>query len=164
MTTSIAVYPGTFDPLTNGHVDIVKRSLKIFDKVILAIACNSKKQAFFTVEERMELIHKVLGEEKNLEITHFEGLTSDFCIERGATTIIRGLRAVADFDYEYAISLLNKKLAPDVETVFLMASGENSFISSSMVKEVARYGKTVENYVPEVINAALLKKFKEQTI
>jgi pantetheine-phosphate adenylyltransferase len=164
MNKSIAVYPGTFDPLTNGHVDIVKRSLKIFDKVILAIAINSKKQALFSVDERMELINNVLGDEQNLEITHFVGLTSDFCLETGATTIIRGLRAVADFDYEYAISLLNKKLAPGVETVFLMASGENSFISSSMVKEVARYGKTVENYVPEVINSALLRKYNEQQI
>lgn len=157
----LAVYPGTFDPLTNGHVDIVKRALKIFDKVILAIAHNSKKQAFFTIEERIGLISQVLGSEPNLEITSFQGLTSDYCEEKGATAIIRGLRAVADFDYEYAISLLNKKLSPEVETVFFMASGENSFISSSMVKEVARYGKTVENYVPEVVNDALLKKFKE---
>jgi len=162
MKGSIAVYPGTFDPLTNGHVDIVKRSLKIFDKVILAIAYNSKKQNFFTVEERLELIQKVLGKENNLEITYFEGLTAEFCLKKGATTIIRGLRAVADFDYEYAIALLNKKLAPEVETIFLMASGENSFISSSMVKEVARYGRTVENYVPEVINEALMKKFNEK--
>jgi pantetheine-phosphate adenylyltransferase len=161
MKKTLAVYPGTFDPLTNGHVDIVKRALKIFDKVVLAIAFNSKKQAFFTVEERMQLISQVLGAELNLEITSFQGLTSDYCKEKGATAIIRGLRAVADFDYEYAISLLNKKLAPQIETVFFMASGENSFISSSMVKEVARYGKTVENYVPEVINEALLKKFKE---
>lgn len=160
MKERIAVYPGTFDPLTNGHVDIVKRALKLFDKVILAIATNSKKQTLFTVEERLELITKVLGNLENLEITHFNTLTAEFCSQKGAITIIRGLRAVVDFDYEYAISLLNKKLAPNVETVFLMASSENSFISSSMVKEVARYGKSVESYVPEIINEAIMKKFQ----
>lgn len=160
MNETIAVYPGTFDPLTNGHVDILKRALKIFDKVILAIATNSKKQTLFTLEERLELIKQVLGSIENLEITYFHSLTAEFCIEKKATAIIRGLRAVADFDYEYAISLLNKKLAPNVETVFLMASSENSFISSSMVKEIARYGKSVEGYVPDIFNEAIMKKFK----
>jgi pantetheine-phosphate adenylyltransferase len=161
MKSKIAVYPGTFDPLTNGHVDIVKRSLALFDQVIIAVAVNSKKQSLFSVVERIALIEKVLKDEKKLIVTQLEGLTADFCKEKGAVAIIRGLRAVADFDYEYAISILNKKLASDVDTVFFMASGENSFISSSMVKEVARYGKNVNDYVPEEINIALIEKYKQ---
>ena len=161
MKSKIAVYPGTFDPLTNGHVDIVKRSLALFDKVIIAVAINSKKQSLFSVEERIALIEKVLKDEKKLIVTQLEGLTADFCKEKGAVAIIRGLRAVADFDYEYAISILNKKLASEVDTVFFMASGENSFISSSMVKEVARYGKNVNDYVPEEVNIALIEKYKQ---
>jgi len=161
MKSKIAVYPGTFDPLTNGHVDIVKRSLALFDNVIIAVAVNSKKQSLFSVEERIALIENVLKDEKKLIVTQLEGLTADFCKEKGAVAIIRGLRAVADFDYEYAISILNKKLASDVDTVFFMASGENSFISSSMVKEVARYGKNVNDYVPEEVNSALIEKYKQ---
>jgi pantetheine-phosphate adenylyltransferase len=161
MKSKIAVYPGTFDPLTNGHVDIVKRSLALFDQVIIAVAVNSKKQSLFSVVERIALIEKVLKDEKKLIVTQLEGLTADFCKEKGAVAIIRGLRAVADFDYEYAISILNKKLASDVDTVFFMASGENSFISSSMVKEVARYGKNVNDYVPEEITIALIEKYKQ---
>ncbi len=161
MKTKIAVYPGTFDPLTNGHVDIVKRSLSLFDNVIIAVAVNSKKQSLFSVEERIALIQKVLKNEGKLIVTQLEGLTADFCREKGAVAIIRGLRAVADFDYEYAISILNKKLATEVDTVFFMASGENSFISSSMVKEVARYGKNVNDYVPEEVNIALIEKYKQ---
>jgi len=161
MKSKIAVYPGTFDPLTNGHVDIVKRSLALFDKVIIAVAINSKKQSLFSVEERIALIEKVLKDETKLIVTQLEGLTADFCKEKGAVAIIRGLRAVADFDYEYAISILNKKLASEVDTVFFMASGENSFISSSMVKEVARYGKNVNDYVPEEVNIALIEKYKQ---
>lgn len=157
----IAVYPGTFDPLTNGHVDIVKRSLALFDEVIVAVARNSKKQTLFSVEERISLISMVLREETNIIVTQLEGLTADFCRDKSAVAIIRGLRAVADFDYEYAISILNKKLASEVDTVFFMASGENSFISSSMVKEVAKYGKNVNDYVPREVNLALIEKFKQ---
>ena len=158
---TLAVYPGTFDPLTNGHVDIVKRSLALFEKVIVAVAVNSKKQSLFTVDERIHLIKTVLKDEENLIVTQLEGLTADFCKQMGAVAIIRGLRAVADFDYEYAISILNRKLAPEVDTVFFMASGENSFISSSMVKEVARYDKNVNDYVPREVNIALIEKYKQ---
>jgi|LauGreDrversion2_5_1035112.scaffolds.fasta_scaffold93766_2 pantetheine-phosphate adenylyltransferase len=158
---TLAVYPGTFDPLTNGHVDIVKRSLALFEKVIVAVAVNSKKQSLFSVDERIHLIKTVLKDEENLIVTQLEGLTADFCKQMGAVAIIRGLRAVADFDYEYAISILNRKLAPEVDTVFFMASGENSFISSSMVKEVARYSKNVNDYVPREVNIALIEKYKQ---
>ncbi|HMV44430.1 MAG TPA: pantetheine-phosphate adenylyltransferase [Leptospiraceae bacterium] len=161
----LAVYPGAFDPMTNGHIDIARRALNLFDTVIIAVATNSKKQSLFSIEERIDLIHHVITDlgidESRLEVTTFNGLTVDFCEERGASAIIRGLRAVTDFDYEYAISLMNKKLAPELETVFFMASGDNSFVSSSIVKEVARHGRSVAGHVHEIINEALLKKFKE---
>lgn len=161
---SIAIYPGSFDPFTNGHVDIVKRSLSLFEKVIIAVAVNSNKSCFFTIEERVDLIRNVVGKWENIEVDTFPGLLVDYCIEKESTAIIRGLRAVTDFDYEYAISLMNKKLAPDVETIFLMASQENSYISSTIVKEVTRHGRDVGNHVPEVVNKALLKKYSEKKI
>lgn len=158
----IAVYPGSFDPLTMGHVDIINRALIIFDKIIIGVAVNSRKQGLFSTEERIDMITKVLGSNPNVETAAFSGLTIDFCREKGARAIIRGLRAVTDFDYEYAISLMNKSLSPDVETVFFMASGENSYISSSIVKEVAaRHGRQVLNHVPEAVNDALMKKYQE---
>jgi pantetheine-phosphate adenylyltransferase len=160
-----AVYPGSFDPITNGHIDIAKRALSIFDKVIIGVTANSKKEPFFSTEERIELIHHIfadLGIDKSkLEVESFEGLTVDFCVAKKATSIIRGLRAVTDFEYEYAISLMNRKLAPEVETVFLMAAAEYSFVSSSIVKEVARHGRQVGAHVHEFTNQALLKKFKQ---
>jgi pantetheine-phosphate adenylyltransferase len=160
----IAVYPGSFDPITNGHIDIAKRALNIFDKLIIGVAINSKKQSLFSLEERIELINNILVDLKidtsRIEVTNFKILTVDFCIQKNATAIIRGLRAVTDFDYEYAISLMNKKLSSDVETVFFMASGENSFVSSSIVKEVARHGRSVSEHVHEFVNNALLNKFK----
>lgn len=150
----LAIYPGSFDPLTNGHLDILQRSLGLFDKVIIAIAVNSNKSTLFSIEERLEFIHKVTQGLKGLEVDTFQGLTVDYCNKVGANSIIRGLRAVTDFDYEYAISLMNKKLAPNVETVFLMSSSEYSFISSTIVKEVARHGRDVSNQVPEIVSKA----------
>ncbi|EKR62657.1 MULTISPECIES: pantetheine-phosphate adenylyltransferase [Leptospira] len=157
----LAIYPGSFDPLTNGHLDILQRSLGLFDKVIIAIAVNSNKSTLFSIEERLEFIHKVTQGLKGLEVDTFQGLTVDYCNKVGANSIIRGLRAVTDFDYEYAISLMNKKLAPNVETVFLMSSSEYSFISSTIVKEVARHGRDVSNQVPEIVSKALLKKLSQ---
>ncbi|MCG6169570.1 pantetheine-phosphate adenylyltransferase [Leptospira sp. FAT2] len=157
----LAIYPGSFDPLTNGHLDILQRSLGLFDKVIIAIAVNSNKSTLFSVEERLGFIREVTKGIKDLEIDTFQGLTVDYCTKVGAKSIIRGLRAVTDFDYEYAISLMNKKLAPDVETVFLMSSSEYSFISSTIVKEVARHGRDVSNQVPEIVSKALLKKLSQ---
>jgi pantetheine-phosphate adenylyltransferase len=161
----IAVYPGSFDPITNGHIDIAKRALSVFDKVIIGITANSKKQSLFTPEERIDLINHIIEDLKidssKIEVCTFEGLTVDFCAKKNASSIIRGLRAVTDFDYEYAISLMNRKLAPNVETIFLMASGENSYVSSSIVKEVARHGRSVSDHVHEFINKALLDKFNQ---
>ena len=158
----IAIYPGSFDPITNGHIDIAKRALTLFDTVVVGIAINSNKQTLFSKEERLELIRNSLGDWDRIEIQSFEGLTVEFAQKIGANAIVRGLRAVSDFDYEYAISLVNKKLAPDVETVFLMASNDYSFISSTIVKEVARHGREVSMQVPDVVSKALIKKYKDK--
>lgn len=155
----IFIYPGSFDPFTNGHLDIVERALALCDHLIVAIAVNSAKKTLFTLEERKDLIERVLGERKNLEVTFFEGLLVDYASTRQATAIVRGIRAVTDFDYEYAMSQLNHDLNPAIETIFLLASKEFSFLSSTMLKEVARYGSSVKNHAPEVVNHALLMKY-----
>lgn len=159
----LAIYPGSFDPLTNGHIDLIRRALQLFDRVIVAVATNSRKNTLFSVDERVELIREVMKgfDQERIEIDVFSGLTVDYARKQGSRVIIRGLRAVTDFDYEYAISLMNSKLAPEIETVFLMASNEHSFISSTIVKEVARHGRAVSNQVPEIINKALLLKYEE---
>jgi pantetheine-phosphate adenylyltransferase len=161
----VAVYPGSFDPITNGHLDIARRAAGIFDKVIIAITSNSKKQSLFSIEERIELTNQVLVDSKldrkRILVESFTGLTIDFCKQKKASAIIRGLRAVTDFDYESAISLMNQKLDSDVETIFLISSAEYSFISSSIVKEVAKHGRSVSGHVHEKINLALLEKFKQ---
>lgn len=159
----IAVYPGSFDPITNGHLDIISRAKEIFDKVYIAIAVNSSKKTLFTMEERKELIEKVIQNDKSLngkvEVVIFTGLLTTFARDINATAIVRGIRAVTDFDYEYAIYQVNRELAPNVDTVFLLASKENSFISSTIIKELARYGRILEQYAPKEVNEALLKKF-----
>lgn len=159
----IAVYPGSFDPITNGHLDIVQRALEIFDKIYIAIAINSSKKTLFSLEERKELIEKVIQSREKfinkVEVVVFTNLLVNFAKEIQANAIIRGIRAVTDFEYEYAIYQVNRELAPEIDTIFLMASREYSFISSSIIKEVARYGKILENYAPKEVNEALIKKF-----
>jgi pantetheine-phosphate adenylyltransferase len=160
MCETVAVYPGTFDPITYGHIDIINRAVNLFDRLIIAVATNSKKVSLFSIDERISLIQKIYEENHKIEIDTFSGLTVDYCKKRNSNVMIRGLRAVTDFDYEYAIAIMNRKLAPDIETMFLMASGEHSFISSTIVKEVARHGHSVINQVPSIVDEALLKKFK----
>lgn len=157
---NIAVYPGSFDPFTNGHLDIIRRAFPLFDEIIIAVAANSKKTSLFSPEERVEMIGHVFQGWDKIKIDTFQGLTVDYCKSKGSKVILRGLRAVTDFDYEYAISLMNKKLAPDIETFFLMADNEYSFVSSTIVKEVARHGRAVSNQVPEVVEQALARKFE----
>jgi pantetheine-phosphate adenylyltransferase len=155
----IAVYPGSFDPITKGHVDILRRALGLFDKVIVALAENVRKQALFTLAERAEMIRESVDGDGRVEIDSFEGLLVDYARRRGARAVIRGLRAIADFEYEFQFAHMNRHLAPDVETVFLMTSEESFYVSSSLVKEVAAMGGDITRLVPAAVVAALEKKF-----
>ena len=158
---SLAVYPGTFDPITNGHVDILRRSLKIFDRVVVALAENVRKAPLFSLDQRRQLITDALGQDARLEVDAFQGLLADYCRRRGATVVIRGLRALADFEYEFQSAHMNRRLAPDVETLFLMTSEESFYVSSSLVKEVALMGGDVSGLVPAGVAAALTEKRKQ---
>ena len=159
-SNSIAVYPGTFDPITNGHLDILQRALGIFSRVIVTIAPNVRKNPLFSTDERMQFIRDALPKHASqLEFAVFEGLLVDFCRERGATVIVRGLRALADFEYEFQFAHMNRRLAPDLDTMFLMTGEENFYVSSSLVKEVASLGGDVTGLVPDNVRAALLRKY-----
>lgn len=155
---SLAVYPGTFDPITNGHVDILRRSLKIFGRVVVALADNVRKTPLFSLAERRTLITEALGADPRLEVDAFQGLLADYCRKRGANVVIRGLRALADFEYEFQSAHMNRRLAPDVETMFLMTGEESFYVSSSLVKEVALMGGDVSRMVPPGVAAALAQK------
>ena len=155
----IAICPGSFDPVTNGHLDIISRSARIFDKLYVVVLNNSAKNPLFTVEERMELIREATKEYKNVEVDCFTGLLVDYAKKVGAIANIRGLRAVSDFEYEMQNSSMNRLLHPDLETFFIMTRNKNSFLSSSIVKEVAKYGADISQLVPEVVEKALKEKF-----
>lgn len=154
------VYAGTFDPVTNGHIDLVERATKLFDKVIIAIARSEKKSPMFTMEERVDLCQKALTGMEGIEVCGFAVLLADFARQRNAT-ILRGLRAVSDFEYEFQLASMNRAIYPDVETVFLTPADHLSYISSSLVKEIASLGGDVGNFVPKVVNEALLERFAE---
>jgi pantetheine-phosphate adenylyltransferase len=158
---SLAVYPGTFDPITNGHVDILRRSLKIFDRVVVALADNVRKTPLFSLEERRAMITEALGGDPRIEVDAFQGLLAEYCQRRGATVVIRGLRALADFEYEFQLTHMNRRLAPDVETLFLMTGEESFYVSSSLVKEVGLMGGDVTRMVPPSVAAALTQKRKQ---
>jgi pantetheine-phosphate adenylyltransferase len=161
---TLAVYPGTFDPITNGHADILRRSLKIFDKVVVALAENVRKEPLFSLEQRRTLIAGALDGHARLEVDAFSGLLADYCRKRGATVVIRGLRALADFEYEFQLAHMNRRLAPDVETLFLMTGEESFYVSSSLVKEVALMGGDVSGLVPPGVVAALAEKRKQGVV
>lgn len=144
----IAVYPGSFDPVTNGHLDIIRRAAQIFDKVIVAVSVNSQKKPLFTIEERMKLLKFVTKEIAHVEVSTFNGLLANFVEENHAKVIIKGLRAVSDFEYEFQMALMNKKLNPETETLFMMTSQEYSYLSSNIVKEVGQLGGSLEGLVP----------------
>ncbi len=146
-----AVYPGSFDPFTNGHLDIVERSIRVVDSLTIAVLKNTSKKSLFSPEERVEIIQEVLKDYPQVKVQTFEGLLVDFCRAHNTRIVIRGLRAVSDFDYEHAIFLMNRKLLPDLETMFLMAGSDNSFISSTIVKEVAYFGGNIADQVPAIV-------------
>lgn len=158
----IGIYPGSFDPLTCGHLDIIKRATQLFDKLIVAIARNSEKFPLFAVEERLAMLQECCKDISKVEITSFDGLLAEYCKKNNINFIVRGLRAIVDFEYEYAIALMNKELAPSVETVFLMSKSEFSFVSSKMVKEVASYGGDIARLVPHFVSSKLKEKFQSQ--
>ena len=160
MSEKIAVVPGSFDPITNGHLDIIKRAADVFDTVYVAVLNNSSKNPLFTVEERIELIDQVTKQFTNIRIESSSGLLINYAQEKNAKAIVRGLRAVSDFEYEMQITSMNRVLDENIETFFIMTKNQYSFLSSSIVKEVAKYGGNVSELVPVVVEQALKEKFK----
>lgn len=158
---NIGIYPGSFDPITNGHIDIIERSSKLFDRLIVAVLTNPRKEPLFTVEERIFMIRESIKHVSNVDIENFDGLLVDFARLKKAKVIVKGLRAVSDFEYELQMALMNKKLETDIETIFIMASSRYSYLSSSVVKEVASFGGCVASLVPPVVEKQLKKKFGE---
>jgi pantetheine-phosphate adenylyltransferase len=156
-----AIYPGSFDPVTNGHLDVIDRARKLFDEVIVAVAHNDQKQPLFTLEERLELLQGTIGKLDNVEIAPLDGLLVDFALARKATAVIRGLRAVSDFEFEFQMALMNRKLEATVETIFLMPKEEYTYLSSRIVKEIARLGGDVGEFLPAQVAAALRAKLRK---
>lgn len=155
----IAIYPGSFDPVTLGHIDITKRGLKLFDRIIVTILINPSKKSLFTIDERLEMLNESLAGMENIEFDTYDGLLVDYAHQRGAQAILRGMRAVSDFEYEFQLALMNRKLNRDVETVFFMTGLRWIFTSSSIIKEAARFGGDVSDMVPPCVNKRLKAKF-----
>ena len=158
--TQLAIYPGSFDPITHGHEDLIRRSLVFADKVIVAVATQVSKQPLFTLEERCDLVAQVLGRDARFEVRSFDGLLVNFARTVGAKMIVRGLRYVSDFEYEYQMALMNRKLAPEIETLFLVPAFDLTYLSSSLVREVARFGGDVKDLVHPAVSRALVAKTK----
>lgn len=154
------IYPGSFDPVTYGHLDIIERCSNKFEKVIVAVLNNTSKNVLFTVEERVEMLEKTIGKYDNVEIDMFSGLLIDYAKKKNITTMVRGLRAVSDFEYEMQMALANRKLFPDIETLFMVSSSDYTYLSSSLVKEIAMFDGDVSCLVPKVVNEALKEKLK----
>ena len=155
----IAVYPGTFDPITNGHIDIINRGLRIFDKIIVTVAVNPGKSPLFNLEERIEMIEQSVGNVENVEVAQFQGLIADYLKSVDAIAMIRGLRAISDFEYEFQMSLMNRKLNDKVETVFLMPAQEYIHLNSTLIKEVSSFNGDITEYVPKNVEDKLNEKF-----
>ena len=163
MKDNIAICPGSFDPITIGHVDIITRSAKMFSKVIVVVMSNvHKKSGSFSVDERVEMIRKSVAHIPNVEVDHYEGLLADYAAQKNASAIVKGLRAVTDFEYEFQMALTNKKLNPNVETLFLTTSAENMYLSSSMVKQIASMGGDVTEFVPSAIHNDILARLRKE--
>ena len=155
-----AIYPGSFDPVTNGHLDVIGRARKLFDEIVVAVAHNDEKQALFSLDERLALLHEALDKIDNVRIAQFDGLLVEFAVAQKAKAVIRGLRAVSDFEFEFQMALMNRKLEGEVETIFLMPKEEYTYLSSRLVKEIGRLGGDVSKFVPGPVAGALGKKFK----
>lgn len=156
---AVAIYPGSFDPVTSGHLDVIERAAHLFDEVIVAVAPNLQKQNLFTNDERLEMLRQVCADFPNISVDSFSGLLVNYAGARGARCIIKGLRAVSDFEYELQMAQLNRRLAPDIHTVFLMTTTEHSFLSSSIVKEIARLGGDIRGLVPPAVEPYLESRF-----
>jgi len=154
----LALFPASFDPLTNGHLDIVERSLALFDELVLGLAVNVAKNETFNLEERLDMLQAVLGNEPRVRITTFDTLTVDFAREIGARVVIRGVRAMSDFEYEFEMALMNKHLYPEIETIFMMSSQRYLYVSSSRLKELVRFGRDVGEFVPPIVGKRLREK------
>jgi len=154
-----AVYPGSFDPVTNGHLDVIERARKLFDEVIVAVAQNDEKEALFSLEERLQFLQDSIGKIDMVRIAQFDGLLVEFATAQKASAVIRGLRAVSDFEFEFQMALMNRKLEAGVETIFLMPKEEYTYLSSRIIKEIARLGGDVSSFVPAVVSKALVRKF-----
>jgi pantetheine-phosphate adenylyltransferase len=157
------IYPGSFDPLTNGHLDVIERAAKLFDKVIVAVAENESKSPLFSLAERRALVGASLASIRNVEVDAFRGLLVDYVVSRGAGAVVRGLRAVSDFEFEFQLALMNRKLNSEVETIFMMPKDTYTFLSSRLVKEIARLGGDVSQFVPPEVAAALGKKLSRDS-
>ena len=157
----LAVYPGSFDPVTNGHIDILEKTSRIFDKIIVAVVHNVSKKALFTLDERVQLIRESTKHLNNIEVECFSGLLANYLRDREACAIIRGLRTVADFEYEMHMAMINKRLIPEVDTIFIMSDSRNIFVSSSIIKEAALLGGNVSELVPETVRSKLEEKRQE---
>ena len=158
---NIAIYPGSFDPVTNGHIDIVERGLRIFEKIIVCIMCNSEKQTLFTVKERVEILEISLEKFSNVEVDSYDGLLVQYGAKRKAHAILRGMRAVSDFEYEFQMAMMNRRLNRQIQTVFMMTGFRWIFTSSSIIKEAARFGGNISDMVPPIVNQKLKEKFAQ---
>lgn len=161
MKEQIAIYPGSFDPITNGHLDIISRGLEVFDRIIIAVARNSEKSSLFSIEERIAMIEETIGDNPNIVADTFDGLLVNYAEKMGARVILRGLRAVSDFEYEFQLAQMNHTVKPKVETLFMMTSATYGYLSSSIVKEVASHNGNIEGFVPPAVKKALDQKFNK---
>lgn len=158
---TFALYPGSFDPITNGHLNIIERGLKVFDKLIVAVAVNVKKTPLFTADERMEMIRESVSDPSRIEVTTFTGLLVDYAKARGAKIVLRGLRAVSDFEFEFQMAHMNRRLCDDVDTVFMMTGEDHFYVSSHLVREIATFGGNLAGLVPTRVEERLKQKFKK---
>ena len=156
----VAIYPGTFDPVTNGHIDLIKRAQEVFSEVIIAVAANPQKGPLFDVKERVAMLKQATASLKGVEVTAFDGLVVDYARKRKAKVLIRGLRMLSDFEYEFQMALTNRKLSPDIETIFLMPHESYSYLSSKLLKETAALGADLSNFVPDFVEKALKEKLR----